>query len=89
MATLTAKPGKMGQLVEAAQEHAAALRAQPGFVAAYVLQEAGGTGQVSMSIFESKEAFLRAAEKTKPVIAKHNVERLIDGEPGFRFFEVS
>jgi len=88
VATSTAKTGKMDQLIAAASEHAEALRREPGCVAAYVLREREGSGQLSMSIFESEEAFARAVNATRPVIARHHLEELVERPPEFHFFEV-
>lgn len=83
-----AKDGQMERLVAAAREHAEALRAQPGCVGAWVLVERGTSGQVSLSLFESEGAFGRALEATRPVIAKHHIEALVEGEGEFRLFDV-
>lgn len=88
MATSTVRPGQLEPLVAAALDHAAALRQQPGCVAAYVLAERGGTGQVSLSIFQSEEALERALAATRPVIAKHHIDQFVEGPPSFRFFDV-
>jgi len=88
MAFSTVKSGQMEPLVTAALEHAAALRQQPGYVASYVLSERGGSGQVSISIFESEEALEHAVAATLPVIARHHIERFLEGPPAFRRFEV-
>lgn len=88
MALSTAKAGKAEELVAAALEHANALRQQPGCVGAYVLSERGTAGQVSVSLFENEESFLRAVEATRPVIARHHLERLVEGAPVFRVFDV-
>jgi heme-degrading monooxygenase HmoA len=88
MALSTARPGRKEELTLAALDHAAALRQQPGIVAAYVLSERGSAAQVSLSIFESEEAFQRGVESTMPVIAKHHIEELCDGPPTYRVFDV-
>jgi heme-degrading monooxygenase HmoA len=88
MASGAAKPGKEEALVRAARDHARALREQPGCVAAYVLEEVGGPGQVSLSIFETREEFERGAAATLPVIAAHHLETLTDAPHTFRFFDV-
>lgn len=88
MAFNTPRPGEEEKLVRAALEHGAALREQPGCVAAYVLTEKGARAQVSVSVFETEDAFHRGLEATRPVIAKHHLERLLEGPSTFRFFEV-
>lgn len=88
MASNTARPGEEERLVLAAQEHAVALRAQPGCVGAYVLTEKEGRAQLSISIFESEDAFNRALEATRPIIAKHHLERILEGPSSFRLFDV-
>jgi heme-degrading monooxygenase HmoA len=88
MALSTAKHGKKEALVAAAKDHAQALRAQPGCLATYVLDERGTMGQVSISIFESEEAFRSAAEATRPVIGRHRLETLLEAPPEFRVFDV-
>ena len=87
MAFTTAKSGREEALIEAARDHARALRAEPGCVAAYVLEERGTPDQVALSIFESEEAFRKAAEATRPVIARHRIGELLEGPPRFRYFE--
>lgn len=87
MALTTAKDGRKEALIEAAQDHARALRVQPGCVAAYVLDERGTPDQVALSIFDSEESFRRAAEATLPVIARHRLEELLERPPQFRFFD--
>lgn len=88
MAVSTPQQGDEEKLVRAATEHAAALRRQPGCIAAYVLTERGGTSQVSISIFETERAFNQALEATRPVIAKHNLERILEGPSTFQVFDV-
>lgn len=88
MALTTARPGKVEEIVRAAQEHATALRQQPGCAGAYVLVERGGTNQVMISLFESEEAFHAAAAATEPVIARHHIERFLEAPPAFRLFDV-
>jgi heme-degrading monooxygenase HmoA len=88
MAMSTAKAGSEEALAQAALDHARALRQQPGCVMAYVLQERGTSAQVSLSIFETEEAFERGMEATRSVIAKHGIERLRDGASTFRLFDV-
>ncbi len=88
MATTQAKPGCEEELVAAARDHAEALRAQPGCRAAYVLRERGAPRVVSISVFESEEALQRAVEATRPVIAKHGIDRLWTEPSSFAFFDV-
>ncbi len=88
MATSRAKPGKEEALVAAAQDHARALREQPGCVATYVLLERGSSTQVSISIFESEATFTRAVDVTRPVIAKHDLGSLVETPPTFGVFDV-
>lgn len=84
----TAKAGRKDALLAAARDHAEALRRQPGCLAAYVLDQRDSLGQVSISIFESEEAFHKALAATRPVIAAHRLESLLDGTTDFRFFDV-
>lgn len=88
MALTTARTGREEDVIGAALDHAAALKQQPGCVATYVLKEKEGGGVVALSIFESEDAFRRAAVATQPVIAKHHLEDLASGPPTFRVFEV-
>jgi heme-degrading monooxygenase HmoA len=88
MAMNHAKEGKDAALVEAAEDHARALRGQPGCVDAYVLSERGTHAQVSISFFTSEATFLEALEATRPVIARHHLDRLVTGESTFRLFDV-
>ena len=88
MAICTVRPGQMGALVAAALDHASALKRQPGYRASYVLSERDGPTQVSLSLFDSPENFHRALESTRAVIAGHHIERLLDGPPTFRLFDV-
>lgn len=88
MASSRPKPGKIEQLVAAALDHASALRGQPGCVGAYVLVEQQGRTQLSLSIFETEEAFQKAVAATRTVIARHHLEQLLDGPSEFRFFDV-
>jgi heme-degrading monooxygenase HmoA len=88
MALTTVRRGREDDLIRAAVDHAEALRQQPGCVATYVLRERGTASQVSLSFFESEEAFRRGAEATLPVIAKHHLDELLEGPPTFRFFDV-
>jgi heme-degrading monooxygenase HmoA len=88
MAMSTAKSGSEEALAQAALDHARALREQPGCVAAYVLQERGSAAQVSLSIFESEEAFERGMEATRSVIASRHIERFRAGPSSFRLFDV-
>ncbi|HXW67361.1 MAG TPA: antibiotic biosynthesis monooxygenase [Thermoplasmata archaeon] len=88
MAFGAAKPGQSEALVAAALDHAAALRRQPGCVAAYVLEERGTGTQVSVSIFQSEADLARALEATRPVIAKHRLDELTTGPHSFRLFDV-
>jgi len=88
LAFCEAKVGKKDELVAAATDHARALRAEPGCLAAYVLAERGTQGQVSLSVFETEEAFRRAAQATLPVIQGHHLERLLAKPPEFRYFDV-
>ena len=88
MATNTARKGGEEKLVLAAIEHAAALRQQPGCIAAYVLTERDGPTQVSLSIFESEDAFYRGVDATRSVITKHHLEQILEGPSSFRLFDV-
>ena len=88
MATNTARKGEEEKLVLAATEHAAALRQQPGCTGAYVLTERGASTQVSLSFFESEDAFYRGLEATRPVIMKHHLEQILEGPSSFRLFDV-
>lgn len=89
MASSRARPGKETALLAAAQEHAEALRHQPGCVGAYVLRERGTAAQLSLSIFETEDAFERGMEATMPVIARHPLDELRDGPSTFRLFDVT
>ncbi len=84
----TARKGKGEILARAAQEHAEALRRQPGCVAAFVLKERGTDAQISLAIFETEETFERGMNATHPVIAKHHLEELREGPSSFRVFDV-
>ena len=88
MALSTAKEGNEEALARAALEHAQALRRQPGCVGAWVLRERATRAQVSLSIFATEEAFNSATLATRPVIAEHHPERLVDGAFSFRVFDV-
>jgi heme-degrading monooxygenase HmoA len=88
IATSTPRSGKADALTSAALEHAGALRLQPGCVGAWVMWERGGTAQLSLSIFDTDDTFNRALEVTRPVIAKHRLGELVEGEPTFRVFDV-
>ncbi len=88
MATTPVKPGREEDLIAAARDHAEALRAQPGCLATYVLLERGAARQVSISVFESEEAFQRAVEATRPVIAKHRIDQMWASPSSFAFFDV-
>lgn len=88
MASGTARKGSEMSLARAALEHAEALRRQPGCVGAWVLRERNSRAQVSLSIFVSEGAFQQAAEATRPVIASHHPERLVEEEFSFRVFDV-
>lgn len=88
MAMTTAKPGRVGDIVRAAQDHAAALREQPGCQGAYVLVERGRENQVMISLFESEESFRKAAAATLPVINRHAIEQFLEGPPAYRLFDV-
>ncbi len=88
MALSTAKRGSEEALAEAALDHARALRNQPGCVGAWVLRERNTRAQVSMSIFDSEEAFNHATEATSSVISSHHPEKLIEGAFSFRLFDV-
>lgn len=88
MATTRVKPGNEEAIIAAAQDHARALGEQPGCRATYVLLERGASAVVSMSVFETESEFLAAAEKTRPVIASHHLERLWEGPPDFHLFDV-
>ncbi len=89
MAVCRAKPETIDDLFRAAQEHGDALRRQPGCVAVYVLREVGAPDQLSLSIFESKEALDRAVAATTAVITKHHLERLVERPPEFHQYEVT
>jgi heme-degrading monooxygenase HmoA len=88
MAFNTAREGREEDLTLAALDHARALRRQPGCVAAYVLRERDSKAQVSISIFETEEAFRRGADATRPVIAKHHIDRWLESPSVFRVFDV-
>jgi heme-degrading monooxygenase HmoA len=88
MATTKARPGDEEALVTAANDHARALREQPGCQATYVLLERGSSTQVSISVFDSDASFQRALEATRPVIAKHHIERFAETPPVFQVFDV-
>jgi heme-degrading monooxygenase HmoA len=88
MATSRPKPGREEALAAAALDHARALREQPGCVAAYVLRERGAGTQLSVSIFESEEAFERGMAATRPVIERHRLDTLREGPSEFRLFDV-
>lgn len=88
MASGTAKKGNEQALAQAALEHAQALRRQLGCVGAWVLHERASRAQISLSIFATEEAFNEAARATRPVIAAHHPERLVEGAFDFRVFDV-
>lgn len=88
IAFVEAKPGEKGAAIAAARDHAEALRRQPGCVAAYVLDERGTERELSISVFESEEAFRRAADATRPVILAHHLERLVTRAPEFHLYDV-
>ena len=88
MATSQAKPDGMEALVEAALDHAKALQRQPGCQGTYVLRDPASNTQVSVSIFEDEGALKRALQATRPVIAKHDIERLVESPPRFQVFDV-
>ena len=75
-------------LTRAALDHAAALRAQPGCIAAYVMTERETGMQWAFSLFDSEGAFQRAATVTLPVILRHRVESLREGDSTFHLFDV-
>jgi len=86
MATGTARVGKAQALVEAAREHARALRQQPGCLGTFVLLEKGS--RVQVSVFETETQLERALEATRAVIAGHHIENYLEGEPHFQLFDV-
>ena len=88
MAISRPKPGNLAAVLAAAEEHGAALRSQPGCVGAYVLSERGANSQVSISLFTSEEAFRKALDATRPVIAKHHLEELLEADSSFHTYEV-
>ena len=55
---------------------------------AFVLTEVDGRTQVSISLFESEEAFQRGVAATRPVILRHHIEELLEEPSTFRFFRV-
>ena len=83
-----ARAGRQGDLLAAAQDHAEALRLQPGCVGAYVLVERETGAHVSLSIFTSEDAFNRGMEATTPIIGKHHLENVWDGPSTLRLFDV-
>ena len=88
IASNTPKPGKMGELLVAARDHAAALQRQPGCVAAYVLEERNQQRQVSISVFETEAAFERALAATRGILAKHHLDEFMEPSSDFRTFDV-
>ena len=44
--------------------------------------------QVSLSVFESEDAFLRGLDATRSVITKHHLEQILEGPSSFRLFDV-
>ena len=88
LAENTAKNGMEAPLLRAAQEHGAALRQQPGCIATYVLTEKGSRDVVALSVFDSEESFEKAVVATRPVIMKHQLPDLLEGEPRFRILDV-
>lgn len=88
MATTKVKPGAEEALVAAAQDHATALRAQPGCRGTYVLLERGTRVQVSISLFDDAPSLQRALDATRPVIARHRIDQLWESPPSFAVLDV-
>jgi heme-degrading monooxygenase HmoA len=70
MATAEPVPGKERELIERMRNFAEALKPMPGFLNVFVLREEGTGALVGLSIWEDKESFERAMDKTSSLPPK-------------------
>jgi quinol monooxygenase YgiN len=87
MGLVTAKPGQEEALYRAAMAHAAALRQQPGCVAAYALRESATGEVIGLSVFDSEAALQAATASTQGVLVEHRLPELVARPPEFRVFD--